>query len=402
VRKRTGYLVAVAVIAGAVGVATVLVSLAPEPDTHEPPSQVPYVNTAPIVAGTGPIPVRGAGTVRPSAEVDIAPQVGGRVAWVDDGFVSGRHVVAGQTLFRLEEADYEFGVRQAEAALAAREVALLEAREDAAIARSEYERYARRQGEDASTKPNPLTLHIPQLKAAEAALAREEAALAQAKLALSRTGVTAPFDGVVHDESVDVGQLVTPGQSLGRLFSSAAMEVVVSLSDADAALVPQIWQYEGVRQRIAAVVLAEYGDVVYSWRAYVDRADASLDAETRTIDVIVHVPDPFAPGVPAAATAAGRNTSPPLLVGKFVEVAIEGLVPDEYFSVRRAALQADDEVWMVRDDGTVRVVPVRVLQRIDDDVYVTGELEDGQLAVTGGVRFATEGMKVRIGEAGGR
>ena len=65
-------------------------------------------------------------------------------------------------------------------------------------------------------------------------------------------------------------------------------------------------------------------------------------------------------------------------------------------------MQADDEIWMVRDDGTVRVVPVRVLQRIDDDVYVTGELEDGQLAVTGGIRFATEGMKVRIGEAGGR
>ena len=401
-RKRTGYLVAIAVIAGAVGVATVLVSLAPEPDTHEPPSQVPYVNTAPIVAGDGPIPVRGAGTVRPTAEVDIAPQVGGRVAWVYDGFVSGRHVVAGQTLFRLEEADYELGVRQAEAALAAREVALLEAREDAAIARSEYERYAQRQGEDAPIEPNPLTLHIPQLKAAEAALAREEAALAQAKLALSRTGVTAPFDGVVHDESVDVGQLVTPGQSLGRLFSSAAMEVVVALSDADAALIPRIWQYEGEGQRVAAVVFAVYGDVAYAWQGYVDRADASLDAETRTMDVIVHVPDPFEPGVPAAASAAGQNKGPPLLVGKFVEVAIEGLVPDEYFTVRRAALQADDEVWMVRDDGTVRVVPVRVLQRIDDDVYVTGELEDGQLAVTGGIRFATEGMKVRTGEARGR
>lgn len=401
-RKRTGYLVAIALIAGAVGVAAVLVSLAPEPETHEPPSEVPYVNTALVVAGTGPIPVRGAGTVRPSAEVDIAPQVGGRVAWVDAGFVSGRHVVAGQTLFRLEEADYEFGVRQAQAALAAREVALLEAREDAAIAQAEYERYAARQGENASRKPNPLTLHIPQLKAAEAALAREEAALAQAKLALSRTGVTAPFDGVVHDESVDVGQLVTPGLSLGRLFSSDAMEVVVPLSDADAALIPRLWQYDGEGQRVAAVVFAEYGDVAYAWRGYVDRADASLDAETRTIDVIVHVPDPFAPGVPAAASAAGQDTSPPLLVGKFVEVAIEGLAPAEYFRVRRAALQADDEIWMVRDDGTVRVVPVRVLQRIDDDVYVTGELEDGQLAVTGGIRFATDGMAVRVGEARGR
>ncbi|MDE0422686.1 MAG: efflux RND transporter periplasmic adaptor subunit [Gammaproteobacteria bacterium] len=397
--KRTGYLVAIAFIAGAVGLAAVLVSLAPEPDTHEPPSQIPYVDTARIVAGTGPIPVRGAGTVRPSAEVDIAPQVGGRVVWVDGDFVSGRHVEAGQVLFRVEEADYEFRVREAEAALAARQVALLEAREDAAIAQAEYERYAQRQPENASGEPNPLTLHIPQLKAAHAALAREEAALAQAKLALSRTRVAAPFDGVVHDESVDVGQLVTPGQSVGRLYSSDAVEVVVSLSDADAALIPRLWQYDRESQPVVAVVFAEYGDVAYAWRGYVDRADASLDAETRTIDVIVHVPDPFAPGVPAAASAAGQDTTPPLLLGKFVEVAIEGSVPVDYFRVRRAALRADDEIWVVRDDGTVRVVPVRVLQRIDDDVYVTGELEGGQLAVTNGIRFATDGMAVRAGEA---
>ena len=399
-RRRTGYVFAIAVVVGAVGVATGLVSLAPEPETHEPPSQIPYVNTARVAAGAGPIPVRGAGTVRPAAAVDIAPQVGGRVAWVDAGFVSGRHVRAGQTLFRLEEADYEFGVREAEAALAVREVALLQAREDAAIAQAEYERYARRQPDNAPAKPNPLTLHVPQLRAAEAALAREEAALAQARLALSRTGVTAPFDGVVHEESVDIGQLLAPGQSVGRLFSSDAVEVVVSLSDADAALIPRLWQYEGDSERVVAVVLAEYGDVSYAWRGYVDRADASLDAETRTIDVIVHVPDPFAPRAPVAA-AAGEHTTPPLLVGKFVEVAIEGLVADDYFRVRRAALQADDEIWVVRDDGTVRVVPVRVLQRIDDDVYVTGELEEGALAVTGGIRFATDGMAVRTGGAGG-
>ena len=141
-RRSTGYLIAVAVIVGAVGVAALLVSLAPEPETREPPSQIPYADSAGIVAGAGPIPVHGAGTVRPSAAVDLAPQVGGRVVWVDAGFVSGRAVDSGQTLFRLEEADYEYRVREAEAALAASQVALLEAREDAAVAQAEYERYA--------------------------------------------------------------------------------------------------------------------------------------------------------------------------------------------------------------------------------------------------------------------
>ena len=116
--RRTGYLIAVGIVVGAVALATFLVSLAPEPERREPPSQIPYVETAPIVAGSGAIPVYGAGTVRPSAEIEVAPQVGGRVVWVDPGFRSGGRVAAQQTLFRIEKADYQYRVREAEAALA--------------------------------------------------------------------------------------------------------------------------------------------------------------------------------------------------------------------------------------------------------------------------------------------
>lgn len=401
-RRRTGYLIAAALVVGSVALATLLVSLAPEPETREPPSQIPYADTVSVVAGSGPIPVHGAGTVRPSAEVDIAPQVGGRVVWVDPGLRSGRPVASRQTLFRIEEADYEYRVRAAQAALAGRRVALLEAREDAALARAEYERYAERRSDETTPEASSLTLRIPQLEAAEAAVKREEATLSQAKLALSRTRITAPFDGIVRDESVDVGQLLAAGQAVGRLFSSDAVEVVVPLSDADAALIPRLWQFgPDVEERVVARVFAEYGDVRYVWQGYVDRAEAALDVETRTIDVIVRVPDPLTAGVPLGS-APSLDTDPPLLVGKFVEVAIDGLVPARYFRMRRAALQAGNEIWAVRDDRTVRIVPVRVLQRVDDEIFVTGALEDGQAAIVGGIRFATEGMMVRTGTAPGR
>ncbi|MXW51969.1 MAG: RND transporter, partial [Gammaproteobacteria bacterium] len=98
--RRTGYLIAAAIIVGAIALAVFLVSLAPEPERREPPSRIPYVETAAIVPGSGAIPVYGAGTVRPSAEIAVAPQVGGRVVWVDPGFRSGERVVAGQLLFR--------------------------------------------------------------------------------------------------------------------------------------------------------------------------------------------------------------------------------------------------------------------------------------------------------------
>ena len=43
------------------------------------------------------------------------------------------------------------------------------------------------------------------------------------------------------------------------------------------------------------------------------------------------------------------------------------------------------------------IVPVRVLQRSDDKVFVTGTLKAGQAVVIGGIQVATEGMVVRIG-----
>ena len=394
-------LVAAAIIAGSVVLATLLVSLAPEPERIEMPSQLPFVTTATVAAGRGPIPVFGSGTVRPSAEIQIAPQVGGQVVWVDPAFRSGGRFEAGQILFRIEEADYINRLKEAEAALADQQVALLQAEEKAEIARSEFDLYSTRQADlGLAAEVGPLTLHEPQLAAARAALKRGEARVADANLALARTSVIAPFNGYVRNESLDVGQFVSPGQPVGRLFAADAVEVVVPLSDADAALIPELWTLRAGEdeQRVAARVTAEYGDTRYAWDGYVDRANASLDEQTRTIDVIVRVRDPFSAGVPAGVAAAA-DYSPPLLVGKFVDVAIQGRAPQNYFRVRRAALQPGNEVWAVDDNGAVIIVPVRTLQRGDDEVYLTGTLEDGQTVITAGIQFATDGMLVRTGAA---
>ena len=388
--RRAGYLIAAGILVSAGALAALLVSMAPEPERQEPPSQVPYVETAPIVPGSGPIPVYGAGTVRPSAEIDVAPEVGGRVVWVDPGFRSGGRAAAGQTLFRIEKADYLYHVRVARAALADTKVALLQAQEEAAVAEVEYAGYAN--GQETAEPASRLTSRKPQLRAAELALKRDQARLAEARRELSRTEVKAPFDGFVRTESVAVGQLLAPGQSVGRLFAADAAEVVVPLSDADAALIPGLWTVAA--DAAAARVVADYGGVRYAWPGVVDLAKASLDEQTRTIDVIVRVPDPFTAGQPADS-AAGSDGGPPLLIGKFAEVVIDGRAPSSYFRVQRAALQPDDEVWAVGRDGTVRIVPVRVLQRGNDEVFVIGAFGGGQAAIIGGLQFAVDGMAVR-------
>ena len=394
--RKSSILISCAIVVVSAGLAFLLYELRHKPTRTEQPPQIPFVQTGQVLAGSGSIPIFGSGTVRPGAEVDIVPQVGGRVVWVDPGFKSGGRVRAGQTVFRIEEVHYRFRVQEAEANVAASRVAFLREREQASIARSQYELYAAPHGDETPpSDANPLTLRVPQLDAARAALSRDEARLADARLALSRTRITAPFNGLVRDESVNVGQVVSPGRPVGRLIASDAVEVVVPLSDSDAAMIPGLWDLkpgDGKRD-VPARVTARYGEARYAWQGYVDRAEASLDEQTRTIDVIVRVPDPLSAGASTNGIASpGGN--PPLLVGEFVDVEIEGLVLESYFKAPRASLKPGNEVWMVKA-GVVKLVPVRVLQRADDEVFVTGPLQHGLAVITGGILFATEGMRVQ-------
>ena len=411
--RLTGYVLAVAILVGSAGVAYFMISLRPEPARREPPSRIPFAITEPALPGAGAIPVYGAGTVRPRAQIEVAAAISGRVVWVSPAFQTGGRVRRGQLLFRLDDADYLHRVERARAVIAGQEVELLKVEEEARLARDQYERFRRRRGDEApAADAGPLALWEPQLAAARAAVDRDRVALAEAELGLSRTQVHAPFAGVVRTESIDVGQFVAAGQTVGQVYAADAVEVVVPLADADAALIPGLWDLRAgdADRRVAARVVADYGSADYAWEGYVDRVEAALDEATRTLDVIVRVPDPFAGGErveggvdpdPDAGAGADGSRNPPLLVGKFVDVEIQGVTPGPYFKVRRPALRSGNEVWAVRDEA-LTIVPVRVLQRSDDDVYLTGALLAGQPVVVGGIEIATEGMAVRMTTGGDR
>lgn len=403
--RTSGFLVGGAILVGATGLAVFMVSQRPEPERIPPPSQVPFAITAPAQAGEGAIPVFGAGTVRPRAEIDIAAEVSGKVVWVDPAFQSGGRVREGQVLFRIDDVDYRREVEKARANVALQRVEVLRATEEAQVARKQYEQFKERQAESGeASEASPLALWQPQLEAAEAALARDGASLAETELNLARTAVKAPFSGIVRTESVDVGQFVAAGRGVARLYASDAVEVIVPLSDREAALVPGLWDLragDGNREVVARVV-ADYGGRRYGWDGYVDRVEGALDEQTRTLDVIVRVPEPYGSGVSDTGGSEDGEADaggPPLLVGKFVDVELEGIAPDAYFRIRRPALRPGNEVWVVRGEK-VKIVRVTVLQRADDDVYVTGALEPGDAAIVGGLQVATEGMAVRSGAAG--
>ncbi|MEM8601415.1 MAG: biotin/lipoyl-binding protein [Bacteroidota bacterium] len=426
-------------------VAFLLVSMRSEPPRQPPPPQTPLVQTAQIAVGGGALEVRGSGTVRPRAEVALAPQIAGRVVYVAPSLVSGGRVRQGETLVRIDPADYQNRVQQAQADVEQQRVTVRQAEEESRVARAEYERFQERQqrraadpyaGIDADdyaarvvpsaasptvfpADPPPgadgappdsarlaLVFREPQRQAAQAALGRAEAALADAELALGRTSLTAPFAAVVRSETVDRGSYVAPGQALAQLYAADVLEVVVPLSQDEATLLPGLFQLRaGVAdRRVPARVVATYGAARYAWDGYVDRAESALDETTRTINVVVRVPNPFRSGerVGGTDTTGSQQISeaPPLLVGSFVDVAFQGAQIEAYAVVPRRSLRRGNEVWTIEQDSLLRIVPVRVLQQTDSDVFIVADgLDPSQRIVTSDLQAVTDGMTVRLASA---
>ena len=63
--------------------------------------------------------------------------------------------------------------------------------------------------------------------------------------------------------------------------------------------------------------------------------------ETRTVDVVVRVPDPF------VTDDSGR---PPLLLGTYATVDIQGRAVDEFVVLPRVALRESEAVYVVVDE----------------------------------------------------
>jgi len=368
------------VVLGLVGL-RVLMASKPEIKKHKPPTPVPMVRAIKIETGPQVVKIRGEGTVSPLREINLVPEVGGKVLSVSPSLVNGGVFRKGDILLQIDPVDYQLAVTLAKAKVKDAESLLELAEEEAAAAKDEWRLLY--EDSDTNEKPPPLVAKEPQLAAAQARLAADRADLQKALLHLERTKLKAPFDGRVGEESVDMGQYVSPGQNLGTLYSTEAAEIVVPLEGKDLFWfdVPDFTSGDG--HGSPAVVRAQIAKRELTWPGEVVRTEGRLDERTRMIRVVVQVEKPYA-------------KKPPLVFGLFVTVEIEGRRISSAAIIPRAALRQDDVVWVVDDESRLRFRKVDVGRIQGDEVIVNEGLENGEMVVVTPLKAVTDGMTVRI------
>lgn len=366
----------VVVLAG-IGVGT-LVATQPKPEKRDEAPIPMAVQVAPGEAVSSRISITAQGLARPRTQADMAAQVGGRIVWVNPNFADGGSFRTGETLARIERADYENRVISARAQVAQAEEAM--AREEAAaeLARRDWAELGR--GE-----PSPLAVREPQLAQARAALAAAQAQLRTAELDLARTEIKAPFDGRVMTRRATVGDSVNPGAPIAQVFATDVMEVRIPLTDADMALLqlPVGFTETANRRGPSAHLDASVAGANRRWEGRLTRIDAAVDAQSRVVYGYVEVRAPFGPNQPA-----------PLAPGLFVTAHLDGAREEQFVAAPRAALKRNEFIYVVGPNDTLAIRQVRPAQTNADQVFLREGLGAGERVVVSFIPSPREGMKV--------
>ena len=343
--------------------------------------------------------VRAQGTVVPRRESDLVPQVTGEVVWVSPDLVSGGFFEAGQPLARIDRADYEVSLESARAQVA-------RAESEHARASKERERQLRLAKRSVASEQN-IDDAENAFRVAAASLREGRARLQQAERDLERTELRAPYAGRVRQEQIDVGQFVSRGVAVAKLYAVDYAEVRLPLPDRelaylDLALAHRPGGKAGAGQDPGAdarpsgprvELSAEFAGQRHSWQGSVVRTEGELDPKSRMVQVVARVEDPYGVG-----SGGGK---PPLAVGLFVEAEIEGTTASDVFVLPRSALRLgrsgeSDRVLLIDGDSRLRFRNVEVLRTERDNVIVRGGLQPGERVCISPLRAVTDGMRVRV------
>lgn len=282
------------------------------------PSIAVEVRTSPSATPT-PRTLSITGTAKARREAKLGPLSSGviQAMLVEEG----DRVKKGQVLFRLRSSAQDLGVRQAEAALATAEV----------MKSSAETELKRTQALRASESVAPAVLDQVQARydAAVAQVAQAQAAINSARQASSDTTVTSPINGIVASRKANVGETVTmvPPTVVLIVQDIDGLEVRANLPESALATL-----HEGSPARVRFPAMNVTREVP------ILRINPSVDPITRTIEVVVEVPNSdhalkagmlvecdFSPVVapdagpiadpPSARTTAPASSAGPVAVG---------------------------------------------------------------------------------------
>jgi len=385
------YILSVLLICGGVGTAVVMYLTKPQARKARPPKTAPLVQTVELRKTSVPVTIEAYGTVVPARQLTLQAEVEGRIIYQDPALVPGGVIPAKRKLLQVDPEDYKLQIKELEATLteARFEVEMEQGRR--IVAKREWKLLEK----EITTSPigRRLALREPHQERAAARVQVAESRLDQAKLDEKRTTLICPFNAMVIDESVEVGQLVSREAKLATLVGTDQFWVQVSVPLGRLQRIR--FSQAGKGGSAARVVLDSANGAAIVRTGRVLRLLGDLNTSGRMARVLVAIDNPL--DLPAGASSGVASMGAQcILLGCYTKVEIQAGVQDDVYVVPRAALREGNRIWLVGGDNKLVFRQAEVIWRRSDDVLVRCDILPGEKLVTSRLGSPLPGDEVRV------
>ncbi|PBC08234.1 efflux RND transporter periplasmic adaptor subunit [Mesorhizobium sp. WSM3859] len=308
-----------------------------------------------------------AGSVEPQYSADLAFRLLGRV--VSRDVKVGDLVTKGTTIAALDPTALELAVQASKADLSNAQAQFVNA--------AASEDRQRQLLASANTSQATFDAAKQARQAAEAGVERANAALAKSQEQLGYARLFSDFDGVVTAVGAEVGQTVSPGQTVVTVARTDPREAVVDIPDQLTGDLTVGMPFEIVLQSLPTI----------KTQAKLREIAPQSEGATRTRRVKLTLVDPPTAFRLGSTITATRMTK----VAPTIELPMSALLEKN----------GSEKVWIVDpQSSSVSAREIKVASKNGGSFTVAKGLEAGMRVVTAGAHSLAEGQKVKVPEGG--
>ncbi len=342
-----------------------------------PAGRKSFGGPTPVVAATAkkgdmPVFLRGLGSVAPQSNVMVRSRVDGQLMKLH--FKEGETVKAGQLLAEIDPRPFQVQLAQAEG-VHARDEALLK------NARVDLERYRTLFAQDSIPKQQ-LDTQEALVRQLEATLKSDQSQVDNARLQLSYARVSAPAEGRLGLKQVDPGNIIRAGDANGLVVITQLQPITVVFSLPEDSL-------PGLMKRLSAGEKLP----VDAWDR--EQKNKLASGSLVTVDNLI---DPATGTVKLKARFANEDYA--LFPNQFVNARLLLETKKDAILIPASAIQRGQQnstfVYVIQDDKTVTVRPVKLGPSEGETVALESGLKPGEQVVADGADKLREGAKVEI------
>ncbi len=330
------------------------------------PAAVP-VQTVKIEPKMMDITREGLGTVTPWQMAVISPEISGRI--VEIPFREGSAVKRGEVLVRIDQRPFQATLDQAKA----------KKDQDAANLANTQKNLQRDQtllAKGGFASQQTVDNEQAQVQVLKATIEGDEAAIEAAQINLEFATVTAPFSGVVSLRNIDVGNLVTPANSIGTVTQIEPIAVDFTLPQGE------LGDVKNAAAKGNPLVLAydQSGNTLLS-KGVLEVINNQIDQASGTIKL----------------KARFDNKDHKLWPGEFVQVSIVIRTEPHALAAPSEAVQRGPNgpyVWLISDDQTAIRRPVQIGEIQKEGTLISSGIKAGDRIVVTGQYGITQGARI--------